>query len=156
MRTLGCLLLLCSALALPAEARTLMGPSVRVALAHGREWGVGLRSDGRGWRLSLGGAAGVTAVVLVDETASTHDKWVLTPQRGALLLDAGRFQPGHAYRVEVRRGSTVVERGLIYLYPSSSGGRGGRSTRVEFEADAGDLSAPVDEDMIRVQPKSAL
>jgi len=156
MRSLGCILICCAALvsglSATAEARGLVGPSVRVSLEGGREWGVGLRGDARGWRLTLGSTGGATSVVFIDETAPTHDKWVVEARGRSLVLESARFQGGHAYRVEIRRGSTVVDRGLVYLYPT----RGARSARVQFDVDSVDLASAQDEDGIRVQPKSAL
>jgi hypothetical protein len=129
----------------PAHAR-LPGHSVRVAIEGRREAGIGLRGDGRGWRLPLGGAA-VTSVVLVDLTSPTRDKWVLPVDGKSLVLDGARFVGGHAYRVELMKGMTLVDRALVYLYPT----RGGRTTKVEFDVDSVDSS-----DELQLTPKSAL
>jgi len=157
MKTLACAALLSSVFAcLPvrAEARVVRGSSVRVAIDGHREAGIGLRSDGRGWRLPLAGSGGVTSVVLVDVTAPNHEKWVLAVQAedGPLTLDGARFVGGHAYRVEIRRGAAIVDRALVYLYPA----RGGKNTRVEFDVDGADSIASNSEDDIRLTPKSAL
>jgi hypothetical protein len=132
-------------LAGPAQAR-LPGPSVRVAVEGRREPGIGLRGNGRGWRLPLG-SAGATTVVLVDISSPTRDKWVLPVDGKALVLDGARFVGGHAYRVEVMKGMTLVDRALVYLYPT----RGGRTTKVEFDVEGADSS-----DELSLMPKSAL
>lgn len=157
MRTLASTLLIASLFAcLPtrAEARVIRGSSIRVAIDGHREAGIGLRGDGRGWRLPLAQAGGATSVVLVDVTAPTHEKWVLTVQSedGTLTLDGGRFVGGHAYRLEVRRGAAIVDRALVYLYPT----RSSKNARVEFDVDGPDSLASNNDEDIRLTPKSAL
>jgi hypothetical protein len=152
MRTIGCTLIafsLLSGLCSSVQARVLPGAGIRVAIEGKREAGIGLRGDGRGWRLPLGQLAGATQVVLVDVTSPTHDKWVLPIEGKSVVLDGSRFVGGHAYRIEVLSGMTCLERGLVYLYPS----RGGRATRVAFDVDGRDT---LDDSEIRLTPKSAL
>lgn len=136
----------------PAEARTtaLHGATVRIALGGRHERGVGLRGDAQGWRLSLGQAMGATSIVLVDQTSPLHDKWIVAVDGGSLLLDSARFRGGHAYRIEVRRGPSLVEEGFVYLYPTSTG----RASRVEFELAEG--AEPLAATDIAITPKSAL
>ena len=134
-----------------ADARVLPGPSVRVAIEGHREPGIGLHGSGRGWRLPLG-AAEATSVVLVDVTAPTRDKWVVPVGGRAVVLEGARFVGGHAYRVEVMRGMTIVDHALVYLYPT----RGGRTTKVEFDVDGDGAGDGAASDEIRLTPKSAL
>jgi hypothetical protein len=129
-----------------ADARVLPGPNVRVAVDGRREAGVGLYSDGRNWRLSLHDID-ATQVILVDVTSRTRDKWVLSVVDQAVVLDGPRFVAGHAYRVQLWRGATLVDKALVYLYPSRAGKR-----HVEFEVEDEDTAG----DEIRVVPKSAL
>lgn len=132
-----------------AAGRTVLGEIVRVSLQGRREFGIGLRPTGSGWRIALRGEA--TSIELTDQTGATHDKWVLPIGAQPLQLDAGRFQGGHAYRFELHRGGTVVERGLVYLFPA----RGGRNARVQFDVDGG-ATVSSSTDAIAVLPKSAL
>ncbi len=151
MRKIILLALLTSAL--PAAARVLPSTSVHVLLDGHREPGVGLHGDARGWRLPITPDRGATDVVLVDETSPTRDKWILPLDGRAIFLEAGRFVGGHAYRVEVRRGTEIVERGLVYLYPS----RAGRRAQVTFDVGDGAVgSAAGNGGGISLLPKSAL
>jgi hypothetical protein len=150
MRSLVATFLFLVAASSPAEARTLVGPSVRIAFGSRHERGIGLRGDARGWHLSLREAQGATSVVLVDQTSPLHDKWIVPVEGTTLLLDSARFRGGHAYRVEVRRGTTLLVEGLVYLYP----GRVGHPGRVELELDEDDAQAS--EEGIAIAPKSAL
>ncbi len=145
------LLLLDSVPTRPASAagRALMGEIVRVSLHGHREMGIGLRPNAGGWRIAVHGEA--TSIELTDQTGATHDKWVLPVGAQPLQLDAGRFLGGHAYRFELHHGGTVVERGLVYLFPA----RGGRTARVEFDVEA-DPTVSSNTDGIAVLPKSAL
>lgn len=143
--------LLVCLLPLSASARVLPSAGIRVAIDGRREAGIGLRPGATGWRLQLGKAA--AQVTLVDLTGTNHDKWVLESNGGGVLLD-GRFIGGHAYRVEVKQDGVIVDRGVIYLYPT----RSGKLSRVAFdEVDAATSSVGAgDDDGIRIAPKSAL
>ena len=151
MRIFALSLLLLASPARPAAAagRAVMGEIVRVSLQGRRELGIGLRPNAGGWRIGLHGEA--TSIELTDQTGSTHDKWVLPITAQPLQLDAGRFQGGHAYRFELHRGGTIVDRGIVYLFPA----RGGRNARVEFDVDAA-ATVSSNTDGIPVLPKSAL
>lgn len=131
-----------------AAGRALLGDVVRIALEGRREMGIGLRATAAGWRMNVRGQA--TSIELIDLTSATHDKWVLPVASQPLALEGPRFQAGHAYRYELHRGITVVERGLVYLYPP----RGSRSARVEFEVEANGPTS--DDGGLGVIPKSAL
>jgi hypothetical protein len=134
-----------------AADHAVQGESVRIALGGKREAGVGIRGNDSGWQVRV--AADATSVALIDQTDVTHDKWVLPVASRALRLDRARFQDGHAYRYELHRGAAVIERGLLYLYPT----RMARVGRVRFEAKNSASTEHVDSSgEIPVQPKSAL
>lgn len=157
MRSLLALVVFASmsvAVAGAAEARTLRlqgGSTVRVVLSGKAERGLGLRAiDGGRWRLQLPDAAEGDEAVLVDVTeGAVATKWVLAVDGGALVLDGTRFVPGHAYRVELKRGGGSA---LVYLYPPRP--TKGRD-RVVFDEDR---PSPVtaDDDGIAISPKPAL
>jgi hypothetical protein len=141
-----------------AEARTLRlqgGSTVRVVLSGKSERGVGLRAlDGGRWRLQLPDAVEGDEAVLVDVTeGAVGTKWVLAVDGGVLVLDGTRFVPGHAYRVELKRGGGSA---LVYLYPPRP--TKGRD-RVVFDEDRpAPAVAPAldDNDGIAITPKPAL
>jgi hypothetical protein len=141
-----------------AEARTLRlqgGSTVRVVLSGKSERGVGLRAlDGGRWRLQLPDAVEGDEAVLVDVTeGAVGTKWVLAVDGGVLVLDGTRFVPGHAYRVELKRGGGSA---LVYLYPPRP--TKGRD-RVVFDEDRpAPRVAPAldDNDGIAITPKPAL
>jgi hypothetical protein len=156
MRSLLGIVLLASVVGVAgsAEARTLRlqgGSTVRVVLSGKAERGVGLRAiDGMRWRLQLPDAGDGEEAVLVDVTeGATAAKWVLAVEGGALVLDGTRFVPGHAYRVELKRGGGSA---LVYLYPPRP--TKGRD-RVVFDEDR-PAPALSDDDGIAFTPKPAL
>jgi hypothetical protein len=135
-----------------AAAHVLPRTSVRVLQNGRREPGIGLRSNGHSWRLNLGDTAGATSVALIDETAPSHEKWVLDIDGNSLELDTERFVGGHAYLVEVCKGPDVVEHGLVYLYPSPPSRS--RTAHVTLDARADDNQPESAE--LPITPKGAL
>jgi len=130
-KTIAFLVLVASLGAGRADARVLNGPAVRVVSERGREPGIGLRGDERGWRLTLDGR-GVDSLVFVDQTVPGGDKWIVKVDgKRTVLLDRAQFVAGHAYSVEVRRGHDTLENGLVYLYPPKER----RTTRVSFKTE---------------------
>jgi hypothetical protein len=134
-----------------AHARVLGGNNVRVAIDGHREPGIGVHGGAHGWRLPIGHTA-ATSITLVDLTSPTRDKWVVPVQGQAIVLEAGRFIGGHAYRVELMNGITLVERAIVYLYPT----RSGRSAHVELAFDDQDGDEVGADSGLRIMPKSAL
>jgi hypothetical protein len=118
------------------------GSTVRVALGGKREPGVGLRPRAEGWRLELRAGQGVAEVIDVTQGVA-RTKWLVPIEDGALVLDATRFSPGHAYRVALGESSV-----LVYLYPPP--GRKGPA-RLAFSDDE-----PADNGGIEIAPKGAL
>jgi len=138
---------LVSQAAVAGSMRAKHASSVRVAVRGHREAGFGLRGTSRGWRLDLGRV--LTAVELVDVTdGAVPSRWVVEAVDGALTLDPERFLAGHAYRVELRSGESM----LVYLYPPSVSARSSRAERLVFGEESDDVS----DDGIAISPKSAL
>ena len=136
-----------------AGATVLRGDPVRVAIEGHLERAVGLRPHGGQWQLTLQTKAlrqPLTRAEIVDETSRAHEKWVLTVDDDTLRFDAERFVPTHSYRVSLYSYSTLVERGVIYLY----GDRATRRARVDFTTH--DLSADAAPAELGVQPKGTL
>ncbi|MEO6950170.1 MAG: hypothetical protein ABI321_00050 [Polyangia bacterium] len=129
--------------------KVLSGMPVRVAIAGHLERAIGLHSSDGAWQLSTARSA-ITRAELVDETAATHEKWIVTTDGNDIVLDAARFQPTHSYRVELYAGSRLVEEGVVYLYAPP---RHARSQRVVFSPGHEIVEA---DEPISVIPKSAL
>jgi short subunit dehydrogenase-like uncharacterized protein len=153
MRLFACasLLLVASGFGSTAHANVLSGDIVRVAIAGRLERAVALRPHAGSWQLALrttSHAAPLTRVELVDETSRTHEKWVLPVEGPSVQFDTDRFVPTHSYSVEVYAQSTLVERGVVYLY----GDRTTKRAHVTFGAH--DLLEADAE--LRPQPKGTL
>ena len=146
---LGFLLLLSSVASARPAPKVLSGMAVRVAIEGRLERAIGLHSSDGGWQLSTARSS-ITRAELVDQTASTHDKWIVATEGDDITLDAARFQPTHSYRVELYAGSRLVEEGVIYLYAAP---RHGRTQRIVFAP--GHQVVEADEP-ISVIPKSSL
>jgi hypothetical protein len=150
MRPLLPSLLFVAALAAPGAAFAGVvhgGESIHLRVAGHREPGRALRAEPDGWRLAV--SAPDTIAQLLDVTAhAAPDKWLMPITHGGVVLDLARFRPGHAYRVEIRRGATTLETAYVYLSPPIHRGPG----RVTFTADAD----PAGTDEIAIIPKSAL
>ena len=100
------------------------GRAIRVAINGRTEDAVALRFDRGGWRLALGGAGAGGTLVLRDVTlgATGPRTFELALPPEGLLLDDARFIADHAYRIELKRGTTVVGSALIYLTPQKRRG----------------------------------
>ncbi len=113
-----------TAWAAPLEVRH--GRSIRVTIAGKSEEAIALRpsptgpTGPAGWRLELAPrtASGTLVVhdVTLGATGPRSFELALTPT--GVLLDVARFRPDHAYRVELRRGTTIVGSVLVYLTPA--------------------------------------
>ena len=117
------------------------GSPIHVELKGHTEDAVALRSVTGGWRLDLAGVARTATVTVRDVTAGVAPaKFELSLVAGGVLLDNARFRPDHAYRVEVRKGESVVGSALIYLRPAHRNGRVDFSAREASPTEAdGDL-----------------
>jgi hypothetical protein len=126
------------------------GRSIHVTINGRTEEAVALKLDRGGWRVTLGGAgAGGTLVVrdvTLGATGPRTFQLALTPE--GVLLDEARFRADHAYRVELRRGATLVGSALIYLTPPK------RRGPVVF--DDGDAAAPSNDDELVASDKGSL
>lgn len=144
-------LILALLVSLPAAAvplRAKNGSTMNLKVAGKHERGIGLRTDGKAWRLEIGALEGTAEVFDVTPNVIAS-KWVVPVVNGALVFDATRFIGGHAYRVDLRHGGSA----FVYLYPPKLGSK---NSRVVF-ADS-DAAAPHGEvgDGIAITPKSAL
>lgn len=126
------------------------GRSIHVTINGRTEDAVALKLDRGGWRVTLGGAgAGGTLVVrdvTLGATGPRMFQLALTPD--GVLLDEARFRADHAYRVELRRGTTLVGSALIYLTPPK------RRGPVTF--DDGEAAAPATDDELGTTDKGSL
>ena len=114
------LLLLAGGSAAAAPSLTVRhGRAIHVTINGRTEDAVALRFDRGGWRVALGGAAAAGTLVLRDVTlgATGPRLFQLPLAAGAIVLDDARFRADHAYRVELRRGTSIVGSALIYLQP---------------------------------------
>jgi hypothetical protein len=137
--------------ALAAPLRAKNGQTVRLRLGSQHERGIGLK-PGRpesGWRLVLAPTEAEAADVVDVTVGAPANKWTVAVVGDALMFDASRFVPDHAYRVELRRGARALGSALVYLYPPPE--KRGKQQLV-FDSD----EAPADDDGIAVMPKSAL
>lgn len=100
------------------------GRSIHVTINGRTEDAVALKFDRGGWRVTLGGAGPGGTLVVRDVTLGATGprtfELALTPD--GVLLDEARFRADHAYRVELRRGTTVVGGALLYLTPQKRRG----------------------------------
>jgi hypothetical protein len=105
------------------------GYGIHVTLKGKTEDAVALRPVTGGWRLELAGVARTATVLIRDVTAGAAPaKFEVSLVAGGALLDSARFRPDHAYRVELRKGESVLSSALIYLRPARQNGR------VDFDA----------------------
>lgn len=142
------LFLFFSSIATAQPAKVLSGMQVRVAIDGHLQRAIGLHPSDGAWQLSTGRSA-ITRAELIDQTSTTHDKWIIATEGNDLLLDASRFQPQHSYRVELYAGTRLVEVGVVYLYAP----RHASTTRVDFRSGREVVEA---DQPIGVIPKSAL
>jgi len=106
-----------AASATPLEVRH--ARTIRVAINGRSEEAVALRANAGSWRLELPrGAAGTLVVRDVTLGARGPSTFELTVAAGTpVVLDGSLFRADHAYRAELRRGTTVVGSVLLYLSP---------------------------------------
>jgi hypothetical protein len=144
-------LMLLSLPALAAPLRAKNGQTVRLTIGSQHERGIGLKParPESGWRLVLQPTEAEAADVVDVTVGALANKWTVAVVGDALVFDAGRFVPNHAYRVELRRGARALGSALVYLYPPLD--KGGKQ-RLVFDGD----EEPADDDGIAIMPKSAL
>ena len=151
-------LLLCTAISLFAldvgaqtEPARVRGGTIRVRLGGRSERGTGLRPSGHSWLLELTGA-GNTEIELKDVTKGASSmKWTVLLNQDRAELDDTRFIPGHAYRIQVRKGM-MEQSGLVYLYPPQSSKR----TEIQFEDTTKISPSASNDDGIATVPKNSL
>jgi hypothetical protein len=118
MRALSSLVLVAVMVAPAAGAPLAVrnGRSIRISLAGQRQAAQALTPGAQGWRLDLARLRGTLRLsdVTVGAAPSTME---LQVSGAAVLLENGRFRPDHAYRIELRKGMTVVGTAFIYLKP---------------------------------------
>jgi hypothetical protein len=139
---------------LPAAAeplRTRSGQSVQVALSGHRERGVGLRPGSHGWSLTLADSAAGVAEVHDVTAGAGNAKWLVSVVDASLRFDPARFVAGHAYRVELKRGTLSLGSALVYLFPPP---RGRATSHVTFRTD--EEPAGEGDEGLTPLPKSAL
>lgn len=126
------------------------GRSIHVTINGRTEDAVALKFDRGGWRVTLGGAGASGTLVVRDVTlgATGPRTFELAMTPTGVLLDEARFRADHAYRVELRRGATVVGSALIYLTPQKHRGP------VTF--DDGETAAPAGDDELGTSDKGSL
>ena len=149
--TVALLLLLAGGSADAAPSLTVRhGRAIHVTINGRSEDAVALRFDRGGWRVALGGAAAAGTLVLRDVTlgATGPRLFELPLAADGVLLDESRFRADHAYRIELRRGATVVGSALIYLTPQK------RRGPVVF--DDRDTAAPSNDDELGTTDKGSL
>lgn len=146
------LLLLAGGSAAAAPSLTVRhGRAIHVTINGRSEDAVALRFDRGGWRVALAGAAAAAGtLVLRDITlgATGPRMFELPLAADGVLLDESRFRADHAYRLELRRGATVVGSALIYLTPQK------RRGPVVF--DDRDTAAPSADDELGTTDKGSL
>ena len=145
------LLLLAGGSAAAAPSLTVRhGRAIHVTINGRSEDAVALRFDRGGWRVALGGAAAAGTLVLRDVTlgATGPRMFELPLAADGVLLDEARFRADHAYRIELRRGTTIVGSALIYLTPQK------RRGPVVF--DDRDAAAPSSDDELGTTDKGSL
>ncbi len=103
-----------------AALHTRDAESVRVRVAGEAKLGVGLRARSDGWRLRLQETGGGATAELIDVTPGTPARMLNVMVTGdELLLDTVRFEGGHVYRLQIRRGDRTIGSGFVYLYPAA-------------------------------------
>lgn len=149
--TVALLLLLAGGSAAAAPSLTVRhGRAIHVTINGRTEDAVALRFERGGWRVALGGAVAAGTLVLRDVTLGATGPRVFELPLAAdgVLLDESRFRADHAYRLELRRGATVVGSALIYLTPQK------RRGPVVF--DDRDAAAPSADDELGTTDKGSL
>jgi hypothetical protein len=134
------------AAASPLKVRN--GSTVRVAVHGKREAGVGLKAQKKGWRLELAATADEVADVLDVTDGANNTRWTVEVLDGALFFDSDRFIAGHAYRINLRKGTEAVGSTLIYLYPPQSSAK----SRVTFDDEAVNGGANGDDIAVSKKP----
>jgi hypothetical protein len=110
---------------------------IRVAIKGHTEEAFALAGTANGWRLDLTGVAKTATVTVRDVTSGVPSgKYELSLVGGGILLDTVRFRADHAYRIELRKGESVVGSALIYLRPPRQNGRVVFDTREAAKTDA--------------------
>jgi len=129
------------------------GHTIRVAIGGHTSDAFALRAQdgGAGWRLEIAGGAtgGTLALRDVTDGFAGAQRFELPLAGASVVLDPMRFRADHAYRVELRRGTTVVGSGLIYLQPP-------RRARGPLRFDDSEAAAPVSDDELTPSDKGAL
>lgn len=115
------------------------GRAIHVTIGGRTEDAFALRAAPGGWRLELAAVGGGVLVVRDVTLGATGPRTFELPMAsGPIVLDDARFRPDHAYRVELRRGTVIVGRALIYLQPNKQRGP------VMFDDREADAPAPAD------------
>ena len=125
---------------------------VSVALGKKHEKGIGLHLKGHSWQLEVTGADEAAEAEVQDVTRGAAPiKWTVNVSNDRIQLDDGRFIPGHAYRVQIRKGFNNLSSSLVYLYPPDT-----RSKRSHVEFEEASASASAGSDELLTVPKNAL
>ena len=145
-------LVLCASAAWAAPPLTVRhGRAIHVTIGGRTEDAFALKAAPGGWRLTLAGTGKEAGTLVVRDVTlnATGPRTFELPLAADILLDNARFRPDHAYRVELRRGTTVVGSALIYLTPLKQRGP------VTFDDRETGAAAPAD-DELRTSDKGSL
>jgi len=87
--------------------------------------------------MRLPGTGGGASADVIDVTPGTPARTLRVMVAGdELLFDGLRFQGGHVYHVQLRRGSEAIGSAFVYLYPEApqlkDTPRGRQPTKVQF------------------------
>jgi len=146
-------LVLCASAAWAAPPLTVRhGRAIHVTIGGRTEDASALKAAPGGWRLTLAGTGKEAGTLVVRDVTlnATGPRTFELPLAAEVVLDDGRFRPDHAYRVELRRGTTVVGSALIYLTPLKQRGP------VTFDDRETGAAAPADDGELRASDKGSL